>query len=190
MRRLIRRGLTAAAVFASVVTPLTLLTTQAGAQAVQGAEAISVTGYVVGVPPDNPGAAGLIGGGPATAGGVVLAKGTFALTASLPGDPPGSTRGIIAFPTGTFTVLVTGGNLVWAHSTSPPADSSETCPTSTPPFCPGPASSPPPPVRSRSTPVGPATCRLLAGGGCNLNDAPIFTVIQSHAVGNINLHTP
>ncbi len=191
MQRLIRRGLTAAAVLASIATPLTLLNTEAGAQAVRGAEILNSTGYVIAIPPDNPGAAGLIGGGPITARGVVSAKGTWAQTTSLPGDPANSSRGIVAFPNGTYTVLVTGGSFSFTslnqstcrytgiftnqHSTIVSGTGEFAAATGT--FT----------VNSSWTGYFPP----VAGGGCNFNvDAAAFNVNHGQAVGSINLHTP
>ncbi len=192
MQRLIRRGLTAAAVLASVVAPLTLLTTQAGAQPVKGAEAVTSTSYLVGIPPDNPGAGNpfAIGGGPVTAGGVVVAKGTLAYTASLPGDPAGTARVILAFPNGTYTVVGGGGSFSFASFNQ------STCR-----FI-GNLSNSHSRIVSGTGEFAAATGTFTideiwtgylpraAGGGCNLNGAPIFAVVQQHAVGSINLHTP
>ena len=193
MRRLISRSLAAAAVVASVATPLTLSSTQAGAQPVKGAEALNFTGYFVGVPPDNPGIGnpGFIGGGPQTAGGVVLAKGTWASTPSLPGDPAGSSRGITAFPNGTFTVLGLDdfsftfasinrstcrfiGNLSNQHASIVSGTGEFANATGT--------------FTQNETWTG--YLPRAAGGGCNLNAGATFAVIQGQSVGNINLHTP
>ena len=190
MPRLVRRGLMAAAVLASVATPLTLLNSQAGAQAVRGAEILNSTGYLIAVPPDNPGAAGLIGGGPITGAGVVSARGTFALTASLPGDPPGSSRAIIAFPSGTYTVVAGLGftfsftslnqstcrytGISKEHSTIVSGTGEFAAATGT--FT----------VSSSWTGYFPPA----AGGGCNFNvDAATLNVAHGQAVGTINLNT-
>lgn len=189
---LIRRALTAAAVFASVATPLTLWTTQAGAQAVKGAEALNSTLYLIGVPPDNPGAGNpfAIGGGPETAGGVVLAKGTAAITASLPGDPAGSSRAINAFPNGTFTGLGTGGGFTFASLNQSTcrfignlSDEHLTIVSGTGEFA----------AATGTFTISETWTGYLphaAGGGCNLNGAAVFAVVQAHAVGSMNLHTP
>jgi hypothetical protein len=189
-QRLIRRGLTAAAVLASVATPLTLLSTQAGAQAVQGAEILNDTAYIVAIPPDNPGAAGLIGGGPITAGGVVSARGTLALTASLPGDPPGSSRAVVAFPSGTFTVVAglgftfsfTSINQSTCRYTGISKEGS-TIVSGTGEFA---AATGTFTVSSSWTGYFPPA----AGGGCNFNvDAAALNVARQQAVGAINLNT-
>ena len=191
MPRLIRRGLMAAAVLAGVATPLSLVTTQAGAQPVKGAEVLNDTGYITAIPPDNPGAAGLLGGGPITARGVVSARGTFALTASLPGDPPGSDRAIIAFPGGTYTVVAGLGftfsftsmnqstcrytGISKEHSTIVSGTGEFAAATGT--FT----------VSSSWTGYFPPA----AGGGCNFNvDAAALNVARTQAVGRINLHRP
>jgi hypothetical protein len=191
MPRLIRRGLSAAAVLASVATPLTLVNTEAGAQAIRGAELTTNTAYVIAIPPDNPGSAGLIGGGPITASGVVTAKGDFALTASLPGDPAGSGRDIVAFPNGTYTLLVTGGNFSFTslnqstcRYTGTLTDQHSTIVSGTGEFA---AATGAFTVNSTWTGYFPPA----SGGGCNLNvDAAVFSVGQGQAVGSINLHTP
>jgi hypothetical protein len=191
MPRLIRCGLSAAAVLASVATPLTLLNTQAGAQAVQGAEVLNNTGYVIAIPPENPGAAGLIGGGPITADGVVSAKGDFALTASMPGDPADSARDIAAFPGGTFTVVVTGGTVTFTslnqstcRYTGTITDEHSTIVSGTGEFA---AATGAFTVNSSWAGYFPPA----PGGGCNLNvDAASLNVEHGQAVGSINLHTP
>jgi hypothetical protein len=184
------RGLAAAAVLAGVATPLTLLNTQAGAQAVQGAEVLNFTGYITAIPPDNPGAAGLIGGGPITADGVVSAKGTWAQTTSLPGDPAESSRGIVAFPGGTYTLLVTGGSFSFTslnqstcRYTGNFSDQTSTIVSGTGEFA---AATGTFTVNSNWTGYFPPA----AGGGCNFNvDTAAFNVEHGQAVGNINLHT-
>jgi hypothetical protein len=190
MPRLVRRGLMAAAVLASVSTPLTLLNSQAGAQAVRGAEILNDTGYVIAIPPDNPGAAGLIGGGPITGVGVVSAKGVFAQTASLPGDPAGSGRDVVAFPNGTYTVLVTGGSFSFAslnqstcRYTGTLSNEHSTIVSGTGEFA---AATGTFTVNSTATGYFPPA----AGGGCNFNvDAASLNVLHTQAVGHINLNT-
>jgi hypothetical protein len=191
MRRLMSRSLAAAAVLASVATPLTLLNTQAGAQPVQGAEVLNNTGYLIAIPPENPGAAGLIGGGPITGDGVVSGKGVFALTTSLPGDPADSARDIVAFPGGTYTVLVTGGivnftsvNQSTCRYTGTITDEHSTIVSGTGEFA---AATGTFTVNSSWMGYFPPA----PGGGCNFNvDAAALNVVHGQAVGTINLKTP
>lgn len=190
MRRLMSRGLAAAAVLASVATPLTLLNTQAGAQAVQGPEVLNFTGYVIAIPPENPGAAGLLGGGPETAAGVVSARGTWAPTASLPGDPAGSSRAINAFPSGTYTV-VAGLGFTFSFTSINPSTCRYTGISNEHSI-----------VVSGTGAFAHATGNFTvntswsgyfppaAGGGCNFNvGAAAFSVAHGQAVGSINLNT-
>jgi hypothetical protein len=191
MRRLMSRGLAAAAVLASVATPLTLLSTRAGAEVVQGAEASNYAGDVIAIPPDNPGAAGLVGGGSITSGGAVSAKGAWAQTASLPGDPADSSRSIIAFPGGTYTVVVTGGsfnftslNQTTCRYTGTFSDQTSTIVSGTGEFAAATGTFTVNSTWSGYFPPAP-------GGGCNFNvDAAAFNVVHGEAVGSINLHTP
>jgi hypothetical protein len=166
------------------------LNTQAGAQAVQGSQVTIFTGYVVAIPPDNPGAAGLLGGGPITAGGVVSAKGTWAATASLPGDPADSSRAIVAFPGGTYTVVVTGGSFSFSslnqstcRYTGTFSNQQSTIVSGTGEFA---AATGAFTVNSSWSGYFPPA----AGGGCNFNvDAAALNVEHGQAVGSINLHT-
>jgi hypothetical protein len=192
MRRLISRSLAAAAVLAGVATPLTLLNIQAGAQVVQGAESNSFTGYIIAIPPDNPGAAGIIGGGPITLDGVVSAKGSWAATTSLPGDPADSSRAIVAVPGGTYTLLITGGSFSFTslnqstcRYTGIFSDQTSTIVSGTGEFAA--ATGTFPTVNSSWAGYFPPA----AGGGCNFNvDAASFNVEHGQGVGSINLHTP
>jgi hypothetical protein len=182
MHTLIKRGLIAAAVLASVSTPAAFLASQAGATQTKGAEALNVTIYEVGRPASS------IGGGPASAGGVVAAKGNVADTASLPTDPAHSTRSVFAFPAGTFTFLVSGGqykvaslNNVTCRFIANLSNAQGSIVSGTGQFASATGT-----FRVSASITG--NLKHKSGGGCNENANPILDVVQGHATGNINLH--
>ena len=176
-----RRGLIAAAIFAGIAAPTGILTssTLAGAQPTRGQEAINATVYEVGTPASNPTLS--VGGGPFTAGGVVVGKGNIA---DLPnGDV------LLAFgPTGTFELNNSGGNFTVANLN--------------PVSCKFIANV----TNARSSIVAGTGIFAAATGtfrvnlptgtlprtanGCNMseNSVPANDIVKASAVGRINLH--
>jgi hypothetical protein len=99
---IMKRGMLALSVLAAVGgTTGGLLASQAGAQPTRGPEVVRVTQYYVG---------GGKGVGPFTSHGAVNTKGNITDIASLMADPPDSGRSTLVDPTGSFTVLTTGGD--------------------------------------------------------------------------------
>ena len=182
MHRMIRRGLVAAAALATVTTPVAVLATQAGAQPTRGQEALNLTIYEVGQPAGNP--TSVIGGGPASAGGVFVGKGNVA---DLPTTPTQDANSIFAFSTGTFQVAVTGGRYVVANlnpnnckfianainATGTLSNGTGQFATATGTF------------KVNATITG--TLARGTGGACNEEAAPAFDKVQATAVGRINL---
>jgi hypothetical protein len=186
MHRLLKRGLVTSAALATVSTPTALLTTQAGAQPTRGAAAVNVTVYEVGTPPSGPTTS--VGGGPATIGGLVSARGTDADVPSLATDPAGSTRSTVAFPDGTFTVLLTGGKFKLASLNNTTCkfianvnNQKATIVSGTGIFSAASGT-----FRVDASITG--TLPRSPGGGCSQAANPITDVVQAQAVGHINLH--
>jgi hypothetical protein len=99
---MMKRGLIALSVVAAVGgTTAGLLATAASAQPTRGREVIRATQYEVGAGEAV---------GPWTGHGAVNTRGNVTNVASLPTDPAGSSRTTLVDPTGSFTVLTTGGN--------------------------------------------------------------------------------
>jgi hypothetical protein len=186
MHRLMKRGLVASVALATVTTPVALLTTQAGAQPTRGVEAVNVTVYEVGTPPSSPAIS--VGGGPATLGGVVTAKGTNADMPSLSTDPAGSTRSTVAVPNGTLTVLLTGGKFKVAslNPTTCRFIANQTNGKATIVSGTGVFSAATGTFKVNASITG--TLPRNPGGGCSNTAGPITDVVQAQAVGNINLH--
>ena len=180
-----RRGLAAACILAGIAAPTGILASSAlaSAQPTRGQEAINVTIYEVGTPAANPTMS--IGGGPATAGGVVVGKGNFA-------DLPGGAA-LMAFNNGTGTITFSdtmGGtfkvanlnpvnckfiaNLINATVTITSGTGVYSAATGT--FK----------VNASITGVLPRN----ATGGCNTAEtaAPVQDTVKATAVGRINLH--
>jgi hypothetical protein len=185
MRISARRGFVAAAIFAGIAAPTGILTTSvlASAQVTKGAEAISVTIYEVGTPAANPTMS--MGGGPASAGGVVVGKGNMADLAD------GST--LLAFNNGTGTLTLgplTGGRFSVANlnpvnckfiANLTNARSSITSGTGVYSAATGSFK-----INASITGVLPRN----STGGCNTAETavPAQDTVKASAVGNINLH--
>jgi hypothetical protein len=186
MHRLIKRGFVASVALAAASAPIALLTTQAGAQPTKGAEAVNVTVYEVGTPPSSPTTS--VGGGPATLGGLVAAKGTNADVPSLSTDPAGSTRSTVATPNGTLTVLLTGGKFKVAslNPTTCRFIANQTNGKATIESGTGIFSAATGTFKVNASITG--TLQRNPGGGCSNTTSPITDVVQAQAVGNINLH--
>jgi hypothetical protein len=186
MHRLLKRGLVTSATLATICTPAAFLTTQAGAQVTKGAEAVNVTVYEVGTPPSNPVTS--VGGGPASMGGVVVAKGTDADVPSLPTDPAGSGRSTVATPNGTITVLLTGGKFKVAslNNTTCKFIANVTKEKATVVSGTGIFSAATGSFKVNSSITG--TLPRNPTGGCSETANPITDVVQASATGNINLH--
>ena len=185
MHRLLKRGLVASAALATVCTPVAVLTTQAGAQPTRGQEALNLTLYEVGQPVANP--TTVIGGGPVSAGGVFVGKGNAAdIPLTTPTDDANT---LLAFPTGTFQVAVTGGrfevanlNPVTCKFIANVIRARGTLSHGTGQFATATGS-----FRIDATITG--TLARDAGGACNTSDTsqPALDKVQATAVGHINL---
>jgi hypothetical protein len=98
---MINRGLIALSMVAAVGgTTAGLLATAASAQSTRGREVIRATQYEVGAGEAV---------GPWTGHGAVNTRGNVTDVPSLPTDPAGTNRTTLVDPTGSFTVLTTGG---------------------------------------------------------------------------------
>jgi hypothetical protein len=98
---MLKRGLVALTMVAAAGgTTAGLLASQASATSTRGSEIIRSTQYTVGAGE---------GVGPWTGHGVVNTYGNVTDIQSLPNDPANSNRHILVDPTGSFTVLTTGG---------------------------------------------------------------------------------
>jgi hypothetical protein len=177
-----KRGLLALTVVtAAGGTTAGLLASQASASPTRGPEVVTSTQYAVG---DG------FGGGPWIGRGVIHTSGIVTDIASLPNDPLNSNRHTLLDPSGSFTVLTTGG-------TNP-------TPVPNPANC------------SFRFTIRDIDARIVSGtgayanatgdfdatvsvvavmqrlpdGGCdmNQNDAPAYTTSYVTAVGHINLH--
>ncbi len=183
MRVSARRGLVAVAIFAGIAAPTGILTSSAlaGAQPTRGHEAITATVYEVGIPASNPTLS--VGGGPFTAGGVVVGKGNIADLRN--GDV------LLAFGSaGTIELNTTGGRFVPA-SVNPVSckfianliNAKSSIKTGTGIFSAATGT-----FKLNLSITG--TLPRSATGGCNesMTSVPVNDTVKASAVGNISLH--
>jgi hypothetical protein len=180
--RALRRGLLAVTVMAAAGGATAgLVASQASASPTRGPEFISSTQYAVG---------NGFGVGPWTGHGVIHTRGVVTDIASLPTDPANSNRHTLVDPTGSFTVLTTGGtnptpniNPVTCSVRFTVRDINATIVAGTGAYTNAAG-------HFDATAAITGYLQRLATGGCdmNQNDPPAFTTTYVTAVGHINLH--
>jgi hypothetical protein len=181
---MMKRGLIALAVTAAVGgTAGGLLASAASASPTRGPEVLHVTSYSVGAGE---------GSGPWSGHGAVNTRGNITDdVASLPTDPANSSRHLLVDPTGSFTVLATGG-------TNPtPKVNMTTCfviftvRNVNVKIVSGTGAYANATGRFNATVVNTGYLNRTATGACNTaeNIAPAFSTTYVTAKGRINLHT-
>jgi hypothetical protein len=180
---MLKRGLLALTLVAAVGgTTAGLLASQANAASTRGREVIRGTQYAVG----NGFAVG-----PWTGHGVIRTSGVVTDIASLPTDPANSERHTLLDPSGSFTVLTTGGTnptpivnpancsfrFTIRHINTTIVSGTGAYANATGHF--------------DATASVVAVMQRLADGSCdmNQNDAPAYTTTYVTAFGYINLHS-
>jgi hypothetical protein len=182
---MLKRGLVALTMVAAAGgTTAGLLASQASATSTHGREVIQSTQYTVGAGE---------GVGPWSGFGVVRTQGNVTDIPSQPGDPANSNRHTLVDPTGSFTVLTTGGTgpangpnpdpvTCFVHFTIRDIDANIVTGTGTGAY---------------ATATGHFTATVRISGflsrtatGCdeNQNDPLAFSTTNVVAVGHINLH--
>ncbi len=180
---MLKRGLLALTVVAAAGgTTAGLLASQASAAPTRGPEIISGTQYAVG---------NGFGVGPWTGHGVIRTTGVVTDIASLPTDPANSNRHTLLDPSGSFTVLTTGGTNPTPNINPVTCSFRFTIRHIDAKIVSGSGAYANATGRFDATASVNAVLQRLPDGSCdmNQNDPPAYTTTHVTAVGHINLHS-
>jgi hypothetical protein len=180
---MLKRGLLALTVVAAAGgTTAGLLASQASASPTRGHEIITSSQYSVG---------NGFGVGPWTGRGVIRTGGVVTDIASLPSDPANSNRHTLLDPTGSFTVLTTGGTNPTPHINPVTCSVRFTVRHINAKIVSGTGAYANATGRFDATATISGFLSRTATGACdmNQNDPPAYSTTYVTAVGHINLHT-